>query len=224
MRHPIDERVSRVFLWCEFCDLTVQILRFDRLPRDGMILTDRDIRRRKIRWRFAEGFSAQAGKESRQTVVIVLAPAFVRVMVAFGTLQPQTEKDLSRVRGDLMQLIVAGLPEPVDGGGVGPFTAGGDDTTDEFIVRSVPGNHVLQPVVKGIRGPIGSGEVRISQDRSPLHREVGGIIRGFQQPIDQLIPFISSLFTKKRPRFVDGRQPATKIDRDPAKECGIITG
>ena len=93
-----------------------------------------------------------------------------------GTLQPNPQEHLRGVGGDRMQLIVSRLPIPVDGGSVLPFTGGGDNSSDEFVVRAVAGDHVLDPVVKRVRRLVGSGELRVPQDRSPAHREVRGIV------------------------------------------------
>ena len=228
--HPVDEGVSRVFLGSELGDGAVEKLRFQPLAGDRIRVVQRDIRRREVRRRLTEILATEPRVEARQSVIILLTPAFIRVMVTLRALQSQPEKDLRRVGRRLMKLVVARLPEPVDGRRIGPLATGGDDAADELVVGTVPRDHVLQPVVKGIRRPVGPGEVRVPQDRSPLHGEVSGIVGRREQSFDDGVSFGRAILIGgrcdvglERASFLDGWQSAAQVNSDSTEERRVVT-
>src|SRR4051812_9552893 len=84
--------------------------------------------------RFTEALASQPGEEAGQAVVIVLAPALIRMMMALGTLQSEAKEHLGGVGDWLVELVVAHLPEPVNGGRLLPFAGGRDNAADKLVV------------------------------------------------------------------------------------------
>ena len=175
--HPVDQLVARVLLRRDLSTGPSSSLGSIGLPVRGLISPV--VRRRvgEIGRRLAEALAAQPGEEAGQAVVIVLAPALVRMMVALGALQAQAEEDLGGVGDRLVELIVAHLPVPVDGGGVLPFAGRRDDAADELVVGPIAGDHVADPFVEGVGRLLRPGQAGVAQDAAPAHREVGGVVR-----------------------------------------------
>ena len=176
---------------------------------------------RVIGRRFAETLAAQPGEEASQAVVIVLAPALVGMMMALGALQAQAEKDLGSVGHWLVQLIVAHLPVPVDGGGVVPFAGGRDDAADELVVGPVAADHVAEPVVEGVGRLLGPGQAGVAQDTAPAHGEIGGVVLGVEQTVDQPCPLVDMLVGQEGTDFVHARQLAAQVEGNPADEFAV---
>src|SRR5438445_6145686 len=103
-------------------------------------------------------------------------------MVALGALQAQAEEDLGGVGDRLVQLIVAHLPVPVDGGSVLPFAGGSDDAAHELIVGPIAGEVFAYPFVEGVRSLLRTREAGVAQDVAPAHRKIRGIIAAIEEP------------------------------------------
>ena len=112
------------------------------------------------------------------------------MVVAFRTLQARAEEHLGHVRGHLVQLVVAVLPQPVDRGRVLPLTGRRDHAAHELVVGAVSGDLILEPVVERDRGLIRAREVRVAEDRAPLHREVRRVVARIEQLVDELCTLI----------------------------------
>ena len=70
-------------------------------------------------------------------------------MVALGALQAQAEENLRRVRYRLMELVVAHLSVPVDGGRLLPFPRHRHNAAHELIVGPIAANSTVNGKTAG---------------------------------------------------------------------------
>ena len=190
------------------------------LPVSGFFSPVVGVGGREVRRRLAEALAAEPREEAGQAVVVVLAPALVRMMVAAGALQPQAEEHLGHVGRHLMQLVVAVLPVPVDRRRVLPFAGRRDDAADELVVRAGCGRSMsLIQLWNAYAAWFAPGEVASSAGSLPHRmREVRRVVGRVEQPVDQLRPLVGDVSARNARDLVARRQPAAEVERHAAEE------
>ena len=146
--HPVDERLPRVLIGRDLQRHPAQPHRLhvqarSRIARRGDVPLQRDHVRHVRLGVVLAALEGDLRVERLEPVVVLLAPALERVVVALGTGQPHPQEQLGRV----LHLLGRGthLAEPGDGRMRLGFAGGGQHAADELVVRHVLAEGLANP-------------------------------------------------------------------------------
>src|SRR5207302_1356653 len=106
-------------------------------------------------------------EEGGEAPVIVLAPAFVGMMMALGAGEPLAEEDLGQIVDELLRRLDLLVP---DGRRAAELVAGGrQEGADEGIVGEIRGDRLADPLVEreGAEGAVRLATALDAQDVGP---------------------------------------------------------
>ncbi len=158
---------------------------------------------------FLTGLVADPSEEGRETVVILLAKRFVRMMVALGALETDAEEELRRRLGEVLRVVGDAV---VIGRAVAERRAArGDQLADKTVERLVVAERGRQPVVQrphalfADRGAVGANQVGPFQGPeggvSVVVYVAGRIARQPQQSVDELVALVGMLAVEEGRRL-----------------------
>src|SRR5262249_2475671 len=154
--------------------------------------------------------AADASEGGADAVIVVLRPAFERVVMAFGALNANAEEELRRSLGGVLR-VLAGAPVIGSGVFVGA-AAGREQLAGEFIERLVVADRLIQPEPELLhsRGVelLGVRAEHVAGDQSP----VGSKVVRIDERIDQPIALVGALIGQKGLRFLNVRESARSVE------------
>ena len=167
-----------------------------------------------------QGLFRQSREHPGQRPVIVLAPAFRRMVVAFRALDPHTEKHLADRPGRDLRRAERLVQRGRSLGGRGTFC--GDNLSHHRIVRAVLGKLPADPAGHRHRPLRGHGILVHLQNVRPFHRPKVGIFRTLQQAVDQSGAFVGRGVGQKRPGLPGRGQRADGVEEDAPDKFRIV--
>ena len=221
-RHPVDQEMPRIALGRYVqgrCTQPGRLERFagTRVGRTGGAVVVEDA----LLTRVFTILAADPAEESRESVIVVLAPLLEGMMVATSTLNPQAQEQLGRVFDLLVGLRHFAVPG--DGRITGHVARRGEHFAHELVERLVLFERVADPLVKRIRATrVLRLTALVAQHHVPFVGEQVGISLAVDQGVNQLVAL---LWIAAEIEFADllfGRQLAGNIDRDPANERRVV--
>ena len=172
--------------------------------------------------RFAGGTRLESDLREKglHAPVIRLSPPVVGMMVALGTIDSHSEKDLRDDGGP-----VAGFADRLVEDCLGVLTdraAGGQQFPGELVDGRVFGKPIADPAVVVVGRFVAELEAIDPQQVRPFQRPVVGVLGSLQQPVDAPSPSVAVLVLEELPRFLGCRQPADDVEADSTKEGGVV--
>src|SRR6516164_3798083 len=112
------------------------------------------------------------GEERLHALIVGLAPAIERVMMALGTGDAQAEKNLRQRAGPVARfgydLVEVGRAM------FGQGSLGGEDLAGKLVQRLVPGNAIANPAIEAVCALVAQDLAIHAQEVGPLERPVVG--------------------------------------------------
>ena len=156
------------------------------------------------------GFLFHTGKPCREAVVIVLRPAFKRVIVALRTLHSHAHKQLCGTLGERHRIFRDAVV--VRGGVVERVAIGGQQLANDAVDRGVVRDAATQPSVECVRAFHLNRFAARTKHIRPLERPKVGKLGLYQKVIDQRGPLRRRGIGEERLRFLIGRHSANRIE------------
>ena len=172
------------------------------------------------------GLAADLAEERAEAVVVRLAPLLIRMVVALGALEAQTEEELRGV----FELVLRGLhlAIPSDGRVFGDVAGRGEDFARELVVRFVAREAVANPRVEGERaahirfGAAVDGGALVAEERAPEVGEVIRVVAAGQQAVNQHVALGGGLVGEEGAGLIGVGQAAREVEREAADEGRVV--
>ena len=143
-------------------------------------------------------------------VVVILRPFFERMIVALGTLNPNSQEELSGRFGGVVRVSTC---SPVAGSGVLEDAAAGcQQFVSQLVEPLVRTNSVVDPSLEFVDSSRREFFAIGTKNVAPLERPELGKVVALKQRVNQFCPAVTGCCGKKSLCFVDARQSPGQIE------------